>query len=62
MRSSYVKQVKVPTLLVQGQKDTLFNLKEAVATYRALKAQGTPVTMSWFSGATPVTPWPATST
>ena len=30
---SYVKQIKAPTLLVQGQKDTLFNLNEAVATY-----------------------------
>ena len=30
-----------PTLLVQGENDTLFNLQEAVATYRALRAQGT---------------------
>ena len=56
--SSYVKQVKAPTLLVQGQKDTLFNLNEAAATYDALKAQGTPVKMVWqswgHSGSTPV--------
>jgi len=32
-------------LLFQGQADTLFNLNEAIATYRALKAQGTPVAM-----------------
>ena len=47
--ASYVKQVKAPTLLVQGQKDTLFNLNEAVATYASLKAQGTPVKMVWQS-------------
>ncbi len=56
--ASYVKQVKAPTLLVQGQKDTLFNLNEAMATYSSLKAQGTPVKMVWqswgHSGSTPV--------
>ena len=40
--ASYVKRIKVPTLLVQGQKDTLFNLNEAVATYRSLQAQKHP--------------------
>ena len=48
--SSYMRNITIPTLLVQGQHDTLFNLQEAVATYRALKAQGTEVRMSWFSG------------
>lgn len=48
--SSYVKNIRIPTLLVQGQHDTLFNIQEAVATYRALKGQGTEVAMSWFSG------------
>ena len=47
---SYLEDIKIPTLLVQGQNDTLFNIQEAVATYRALKAQGTTVAMSWFSG------------
>jgi ABC-2 type transport system ATP-binding protein len=47
--ASYVRKVKAPTLLVQGQKDTLFNLNEAVATYRSLKAQKTPVKMVWQS-------------
>jgi putative CocE/NonD family hydrolase len=47
--ASYVKRIKIPTLLVQGQKDTLFNLNEAVATYRSLQAQGTPVKMIWQS-------------
>ncbi|WP_027860161.1 CocE/NonD family hydrolase [Marmoricola sp. URHB0036] len=47
--ASYVKRIKIPTLLVQGQKDTLFNLNEAVATYRSLQAQQTPVKMIWQS-------------
>ncbi|MFG2141149.1 CocE/NonD family hydrolase [Streptomyces sp. NPDC048650] len=44
---SYLKSVKAPTLLVQGQADTLFNLNEATATYRTLAAQGTPAKMIW---------------
>jgi ABC-2 type transport system ATP-binding protein len=55
--SSYVKNIRVPTLLMQGENDTLFNLQEAVATYRALQAQGTETKMVWqswgHSGATP---------
>ena len=47
--ASYAKRVKAPTLVVQGQKDTLFNLQEAVATYGALRAQGTPTRMIWQS-------------
>ncbi|MFE6194382.1 CocE/NonD family hydrolase [Streptomyces sp. NPDC057838] len=46
---SYLHRVTAPTLLVQGQADTLFNLNEATATYRTLKAQGTPVKMIWQS-------------
>lgn len=46
---SYLHRVKTPTLLVQGQADTLFNLNEATATYRTLRAQGTPVKMIWQS-------------
>src|SRR3954447_955742 len=47
--STYMSRIKVPTLLAQGQSDTLFDLQEAVATYRALRAQGTPVKMLWRS-------------
>src|SRR5689334_20388530 len=43
--ASFIDRVRVPTLLIQGQKDTLFNLNEATRTYQALKAQGTPVKM-----------------
>lgn len=44
---SYLASVKAPTLLVQGQDDSLFNLNEATASYRTLAAQGTPVKMIW---------------
>ncbi|MFE6756067.1 CocE/NonD family hydrolase [Streptomyces sp. NPDC057684] len=46
---SYLKQVEAPTLLVQGQSDSLFNLNEAQATYGTLKAQGTTAKMIWQS-------------
>lgn len=45
--ASYVSRVEAPTLLMQGEDDTLFDLREAVDTYRALDAQGTPVRMVW---------------
>lgn len=48
--SSYLPAIRIPTLLIQGQQDTLFNLNEAVATYRGLSARGVPVRMIWYSG------------
>ena len=47
--ATYLDRVRIPTLLVQGEADTLFDLQEAVATYRGLRAQGTPVQMIWQS-------------
>jgi ABC-2 type transport system ATP-binding protein len=47
--TSYLKRIRIPTLLAQGQADTLFNLNEAAATYRALRQQRTPVKMIWQS-------------
>ena len=47
--ASYVRDVRVPTLIGQGQADTLFNLQESVATYTALRRQGTPVSLVWQS-------------
>lgn len=44
---SYLDRIQAPTLLIQGQADSLFNLNEATATYRALTAQGTPTKMIW---------------
>jgi len=46
---SYLGRVKAPTLIVQGQADSLFNLNEATATYKTLKAQGTTAKMIWQS-------------
>jgi predicted acyl esterase len=46
---SYIDKIRIPVLLSQGQKDSLFNLNEAVATYAALKEQRTPVRMVWQS-------------
>lgn len=47
--ASYMNRIRIPTLLSQGENDTLFNLQESVATYRALLSQGTPVKMVWRS-------------
>jgi putative CocE/NonD family hydrolase len=47
--ATYVSDIRVPTLIGQGQADTLFNLQESVATYTALRAQGTPVSLVWQS-------------
>src|SRR5215218_4793799 len=47
--AGYMSDVRVPTMIGQGQADTLFNLQESVATYRALKRQGTPVSLTWQS-------------
>ena len=46
---AYLEAIRVPTLVVQGQADTLFNLQEAAATYTGLRRQGTPVRMVWQS-------------
>lgn len=46
---SYLDRVEAPTLIVQGQADSLFNLNEATATYKTLKAQGTTAKMIWQS-------------
>ncbi|RNL60610.1 ABC transporter ATP-binding protein [Nocardioides marmoriginsengisoli] len=47
--SSYLPKIKIPTLLIQGEGDTLFNLNEGIANYRGLQAQGTEVKMIWQS-------------
>ncbi|HVT63808.1 MAG TPA: alpha/beta fold hydrolase [Mycobacteriales bacterium] len=46
---TYVNKIRIPTLLMQGQGDSLFNLREAAVTYRQLRQQGTPVKMIWQS-------------
>ncbi|GAA2718410.1 alpha/beta fold hydrolase [Micromonospora olivasterospora] len=43
-------RIKAPTLLVQGEADTLFPLGEADANARGIAANGTPVRVAWFTG------------
>jgi ABC-2 type transport system ATP-binding protein len=47
--ASYLSSIKIPVLLMQGEADTLFNLNEATATFKALRARGVPVKMVWQS-------------
>ncbi|MFB7368724.1 CocE/NonD family hydrolase [Streptomyces sp. NPDC056222] len=46
---SYLDRVKAPTLIVQGQADSLFNLNEAQDTYERLQARGVETKMIWQS-------------
>ncbi|MFE6102069.1 CocE/NonD family hydrolase [Streptomyces laurentii] len=46
---SYLDKVKAPTLLVQGQTDSLFNLNEAQRSYDRLRGQGVDTKMIWQS-------------
>ncbi|WP_262282816.1 alpha/beta fold hydrolase [Micromonospora sp. MA102] len=43
-------RITAPTLLVQGEADTLFPLTEADANARGIAAAGTPVRVAWFTG------------
>ncbi|MFD7706538.1 alpha/beta fold hydrolase [Streptomyces sp. NPDC059786] len=43
-------RVKVPTLLVQGQTDSLFPLGQADAAAKAIRANGAPVDVDWIAG------------
>ncbi len=45
-----VKQITVPTFLVEGTADTLFTLHEAITNYAIFKANGVPTKMMWFCG------------
>ncbi len=45
-----LKDVHVPTLIVQGTVDTLFTLDEGIANYHAMRANRVPVSMVWFCG------------
>jgi ABC-2 type transport system ATP-binding protein len=48
--SAVATRVKVPTLLVQGQTDSLFPLGQADAAAKAIRANGAPVDVDWISG------------
>ncbi|MEV4809343.1 alpha/beta fold hydrolase [Micromonospora avicenniae] len=43
-------RITAPTLLVQGEADSLFPLAEADANARGLAANGIPVRVAWFTG------------
>ncbi|HTJ36400.1 MAG TPA: alpha/beta fold hydrolase [Dactylosporangium sp.] len=48
--SQALDKIKAPTLLIQGQVDTLFPLSEGDANARGIAANGTPVRVAWFTG------------
>ncbi|MFI7414745.1 CocE/NonD family hydrolase [Streptomyces sp. NPDC049627] len=43
-------RIKVPTLLVQGQSDSLFPLGQADRAAKAIRANGAPVDVDWIAG------------
>jgi predicted acyl esterase len=47
--ATFLDDITVPTLLAQGEADSLFDLNEAVATYQALKARKVPVKLMFQS-------------
>ena len=48
--SSVASRIDVPTLLIQGESDSLFGLDQANANYQAIRRGGAPVGMVWFAG------------
>ncbi|MFI2200858.1 alpha/beta fold hydrolase [Streptomyces sp. NPDC020192] len=48
--SAVAARIKVPTLLVQGQTDSLFPLGQADAAQQAIRANGAPVDVDWIAG------------
>ncbi|WP_432119987.1 CocE/NonD family hydrolase [Streptomyces sp. bgisy032] len=48
--SAVGENIKVPTLLMQGQSDSLFPLGEADRAARTIRANGAPVDVDWISG------------
>ncbi|MGW7405799.1 CocE/NonD family hydrolase [Streptomyces sp. NPDC054833] len=48
--SAVADRIKVPTLLVQGQTDSLFTLAHSDAAAKAIRANGAPVDVDWIAG------------
>ncbi|WP_369389312.1 alpha/beta fold hydrolase [Streptomyces sp. CG1] len=48
--SAVGSRIKVPTLLLQGQTDSLFTLAQSDAAERAIRANGAPVDVDWIAG------------
>lgn len=45
--SAVATRINVPTLLLQGQTDSLFPLGQADAAEKAIRANGAPVDVDW---------------
>jgi ABC-2 type transport system ATP-binding protein len=48
--ASVAGRIRAPTLLIQGEHDSLFGLDQASASYQALRRGGADVAMAWFAG------------
>ncbi|MGW9305847.1 alpha/beta fold hydrolase [Streptomyces cyaneofuscatus] len=48
--SAVADRIKAPSLLLQGQSDSLFPLGQADAMQKAISANGAPVSVDWISG------------
>jgi len=48
--ASVQNRIDVPTLLIQGEHDSLFGLDQANANYQAIRRNGAPADMVWFAG------------
>jgi ABC-2 type transport system ATP-binding protein len=48
--ASVLSDISAPTLLIQGEADSLFPLTEADRNARGIAANGTPVRVAWFTG------------
>jgi ABC-2 type transport system ATP-binding protein len=48
--ASVAGRMRAPTLLIQGENDSLFGLDQANANYQAIRRNGAPVNMVWFAG------------
>ncbi|HEY2284654.1 MAG TPA: CocE/NonD family hydrolase, partial [Streptosporangiaceae bacterium] len=48
--ASVAGRLDAPTLLIQGEHDSLFGLDQADATYRAVRRNGAPAAVVWFAG------------
>jgi ABC-2 type transport system ATP-binding protein len=48
--ASVAGRLDAPTLLIQGEHDSLFGLDQADATYQELRRNGAPAAMVWFAG------------
>ncbi|MFL3870047.1 alpha/beta fold hydrolase [Streptomyces griseobrunneus] len=48
--SAVADRIKVPSLILQGQSDSLFPLGHADAMQKAISANGAPVSVDWISG------------